>query len=190
MAVGKVDKWKMKRWFTVTAPKVFNEVSVGEIPANSESSVVSRNIIMDLFSLTNNPAHMYTNVHLKVAGVKGEAVQTRLTMIEQLYSYIRSLARRHRTITEVVIPLQSKDGIRMIAKPIIVANGRITSTRTRALRDEAIKELEAHFKRTNASDIVSEVIDKRLQSEISTKLKRITPINKFEIKKLEIPEGI
>ncbi len=190
MTKGKVGNWKLKKWFTVTAPKVFDERVIGEIPANNENSVISRNIITDLFSLTNNSAHMYTNVKLRVYSVKGESVQTKLILVEQLYSYIRSLARRHKTISELVLPLTTKDGIKMVVKSITIVNGRIPKTRTIGIRKEIKEILEKHFSETNATDIVKEVIEKRLQMDIASKIKHISQINKVEIKKLEIPEGI
>jgi len=190
MARGKVDSWKLKKWFTVNAPKVFNESVIGEMPANNEDSIISRNIITDLFSLTKNPAHMYTNVKLKVYSVKGESAQTKIILIEQIYSYIRSLARRHRTISELVLPITTKDKVSMVVKIIAIANGRIPKTRIIGIRKEMKKILEEPFKETNSTDIINEVIEKKLQATITSKIKNISQINKVEIKKLEIPEGI
>lgn len=190
MTKGKVDNWKLKKWFTVNAPKVFDEVVIGEMPANNEDSIISRNIITDLFSLTKNPAHMYTNVKLKVYAVKGESVQTKIILVEQLYSYIRSLARRHRTLSELVLPITTKDGTKMIVKVIAIANGRIPKTRITGIRKEMKQILEEHFKETNATEIINEVMEKKLQANLATKIKHISQINKVEIKKLEIPEGI
>ncbi len=190
MAASKADKWKLKKWFSVKAPKFFNEVSIGEMPADNERSAISRNITTDLFSLTNNPSHTYTNVKFKVYSVTGDAAQTKLVLVEQLYSYIRSLARRHRTLSELVLPVSTKDGVKMVVKSIVVANGRITKTRIVSIRKEMRLMLEDHFKKTNASDVITQVIEKKLQAELTSKIKHITQINKVEIKKLEIPEGI
>lgn len=190
MATGKADKWKLKKWFSVKAPKLFKEVSIGEMPANSDRSVISRNITTDLFSLTNNPAHMYTNVKFRVHSVNGDAAQTKLILVEQLYSYIRSLARRHRTLSELVLPVSTKDGVKMVVKSIVVANGRIPKTRIVGIRKEVRQSLEEYFGKTDAADVVNSVIEKKLQAELASKVKHISQINKVEIKKLEIPEGI
>lgn len=190
MVKGKTENWKLKKWFTVTAPKIFDEQVLGEMPANDENSVISRNIIVDLFSLTKNPAHTYTNVKLKVYAVKGESAQTKIILVEQLYSYIRSLARRHRTLSELVFPITTKDGTNMVVKIIAIANGRIPKTRIKGIRKEMKQILEEHFKETNATDILNEVMEKKLQINIASKIKHISQINKVEIKKLEIPNGI
>ena len=190
MAVGKVDKWKLKKWYNVTAPKHFKEVTIGEIPANSDSAVSNRNLIVDLFSITNNPAHMYTNVKLKIYEASGESARTRLICVEQLYSYIRSLTRRHKTISELVAPLTTKDNVKMVVKLIAVANGRIATSKKDGIRVEAIGMLKSYFEQNNSDQIVDSVIEKKLQGEISSKLSHITNISKVEIKKLEIPLGI
>ncbi len=190
MAVGKVDKWKLKKWYNVSAPKLFKEMSIGELPANSDAAMANRTIIVDLFSLTSNPAHMYTNVKLKVYESSGEAAKTKLVRVEQLYSYIRSLSRRHKTLSELVIPLTTKDNVKMVVKLIAVANARITTSRKDGIRKEAGELLKSYFEHNNSDEIVNSVIEKKLQNEISSKLSHITQISKVEIKKLEIPDGI
>ena len=37
-----VDKWKKKKWFKIIAPKQFNEVVLGETPAEKETQVINR----------------------------------------------------------------------------------------------------------------------------------------------------
>ena len=99
MAVQKkADKWKLKKWFSVYAPKQFNDAVIGEMPANDEKSAVGRNIVVGLDALTHNPSHAYTNVVLKVVSAEGSAAHTKLVSITQLYSYIRSLVRRYKSI--------------------------------------------------------------------------------------------
>ncbi len=190
MAVGKVDKWKLKKWYDVSAPKLFKEMNIGEVPANSDAAMQNRNLVIDLFSITSNPAHMYTNVHLKVYDASGTAAKTKLMAVEQLYSYIRSLSRRHKTLSELVTEVTSKDNIKMVVKLIVVANGRITSSRKDGIRDEARKVIHNYFKENNAEEIINNIIEKKLQGEITAKLSHITQISKVEIKKLEIPQGV
>jgi small subunit ribosomal protein S3Ae len=45
MAIQKKgENWKMKKWFSVYAPKLFNDAMLGEMPANDESSVIGRKL--------------------------------------------------------------------------------------------------------------------------------------------------
>src|ERR1700733_3879419 len=100
MAIAKkgADKWKLKQWYSVYAPKVFNDALIGEMPGNDEKAVLGRKIVVGLDSLTKNPSNAYTTVELKVTDVNGNAAHTKLVSISQLYSYIRSLVRRYRSV--------------------------------------------------------------------------------------------
>lgn len=61
----KSDNWKLKKWYSIYAPKLFNEAVIGEMPANEDSAAVGRKIVVGLDVLTKNPSHAYTNVVLK-----------------------------------------------------------------------------------------------------------------------------
>ena len=70
MAVQRgADKWKMKHWFSIKAPRMFNEAVIGEMPANDEKAALGRSITVSLDTLTKNPSHAYTNVVLRVVEV-------------------------------------------------------------------------------------------------------------------------
>ncbi|MDE1833382.1 MAG: hypothetical protein KGH58_03115 [Candidatus Micrarchaeota archaeon] len=182
----KVDKWKMKQWFSVYAPKVFNESVVGEMPANDEKAAMGRNIVISLDTLTKNPSHAYTNVVLKVENVQGTSARTRLVALEQLYSYTRSLVRRYRSIATSVIPVTTKDGIRMVVKMIAVTRRRTAHSKILGVRKEMNQLVEAYAKENDAAPMISAIIDGKFQAELSAKLDHITDLNKIEVRKLEI----
>ncbi len=186
MALQKTDKWKTKKWFTVYAPKAFNEMQIGEIPANDGSAVIGRRIKVGLNTLTNNPSNAYTNVFLKIVDVNGEAAHTKFVRMEQLYGYLRSLIRRYRSISDAVIPVTSKDNQSMVFKVIVVTRERTAHTRLMGMRKEMKEHIEAFAKENDSNAMISAVIGGKLQSELSAKLKHIASINKVEVKKLEI----
>jgi small subunit ribosomal protein S3Ae len=187
MAIAKgIDKWKLKKWFSVYAPKTLNGALVGEMPANDEKSAVGRNIIVSLDTLTHNPSHAYTNISLKVTEVKGEAAQTRLMGFELLSSYIRSFVRRYRSISTAVIPATSKDGTSMVVKLIAVTRQRTAATKTRSIRHDMSSFTNLFFKENNSDSIVAAMLEGKFQAEMGAKLGHIAGISKVEVRKLEI----
>lgn len=189
MAVQKgVDKWKTKRWFTVYSPKVFNSEKICEIPAADEKAVMGRSINVSLDQLTHNPQHAASNVKLKVIEVNGDSAQTRLIMVEEVYSYIRSLVRRYRSVTYAVIPVSSKDNVRMVVKVLAITRARTAASRLRAIRKDLVDFVTEFSKENDSSAIVGSLVDGRLQAEATAKISHIAPINKVEIRKLEIAQ--
>jgi small subunit ribosomal protein S3Ae len=187
MAIQKgADKWKLKRWFNVYAPKVFNAALVGEMPAKDENAVIGRNIVLNLDYLTHNPSHAYTNIILKVISAEGEAAQTKIVRIEMLNSYLRSFIRRYRSISTAVIPATTKDGIRVVLKLIAVTRSRTDHTKIKGLRKGMEDYSKAYFTETNLDDAINAIIEGRLQADMAAKLRHIAELNKVEIKRLEI----
>lgn len=187
MASQKKDTWKFKKWFTVYAPNVFGEEKIiGEMPANNEKVVSSRNINIALSNITNNPSHMYINAKLKVDEVNGDNVTTKLVELRLPYSYMRSLVRRYRSISNTRVVGTSKDGFKVIVKALAITNGRTTHSRTIAMRKEMSEYITSNLKDSTYEDTIKSIMEGRMQSELKSKIEHIAPINKIEIIAFEL----
>lgn len=181
-----IEKWKTKQWFQIKAPKVFNDATVGEMPANDEKAAIGRNVVVNLDYITKNPSHAYTNVTLKVVEAKGEAVQTKLVKLELVSAYVRSFVRRYRSVSAAVIPVTTKDGVNAVAKLIAITRQRATHTRKVGIRKDMVDFTKAYFKENDMDAIVSAIIEGKFQAELGAKLNHITGLNKVEVRKLEV----
>ena len=181
-----VDKWKLKRWFSVYAPAVFKDAVIGEIPGNDEASVLNRNMKVSLDVVTQNPQNTYTNLFFKITEVDGDKAKTKLVRMEILFSYVRSMVRKYRSISTSVIDVKTKDNVSITIKPIAITAKRETHSRLIGMRKEMNQFIEAYSKENSADAIIEAVISGALQSEIQNKLKHIAQLNKVEIRKLEV----
>ena len=181
-----VDKWKAKQWYNVHAPKLFNDVSVGEMPANDEKAAIGRNIVVSLDQLTKNPSHAYTNVVLKVTEVKAEGAQTKMVRLELVSSYIRSFVRRYRSVSNAVIPVTTKDGVRATVKLIVVTRRRTAHTKIMGLRKEMELFVARFFQENDIDAAVQAIIEGRFQAELGAKLDHVADLSKVEVRKLEV----
>ena len=182
-----IEKWKQKKWYDLYAPHIFDDKIICKMPANDDNSAVGRNINIALSQLTGNPAHAYTNVVLKVSEVsEGTAAKTNVAKIELLNSYIRSLVRRGRSVSNAILQSNSKDSVPMVAKIIVVTSRKTTHANIIKMRKMAGEYVASHFPETDSAAIVGSVINGSMQAELTKKLGKIVPINKVEIKKLEV----
>ncbi len=187
MAVQKkTDTWRLKKWYSVYAPKQFGDTVIGEMPANDEKAAMGRKIEVGLEVLTRNPSHAYTNVTLKVINVEGAAAHTSLVGIRQLYSYVRSLVRKYRSISTAVVPVSSKDGTSMVLKMLVITRQRSTHSRIRGIRKEMRELIKAYAGENAAQDVVGAIVEGRFQADLAAKLKHIAPISKVEVRALEV----
>jgi small subunit ribosomal protein S3Ae len=190
MAVQKgADKWKLKKWFNVYAPNVFNNAMIGEMPAKDDAAAIGRTIVLNLDYITHNPAHAYTNVILKVTGTEGEAAHTSLVRMEMLNSYLRSFIRRNRSISAAVIPATTKDGVSIVVKLIAVTRQRTEHTKIKGLRKAMNDYIKAYFKETTLDEAINSIMEGKFQADVASKLMHIADLNKVEIKRLEIVKG-
>lgn len=181
-----VDKWKMKHWFTVHAPKLFNEERICEMPAGDEKKVAGRKLKVSLEQLTHNPQNAFSNAVVRVTEVNGDAVHTRLMSIDQPPSYIRSLIRRYRSVVSIVSPIVAKDNVRMVLKVVAITRSRVAHTKLKGIRKEITEFIDAYSRENGSDAITSAVIEGRLQAEMASKVTHITPMNKVEVRRLEI----
>ncbi len=181
-----VDKWKMKHWFTVHAPKIFNEEIICEMPSDDEKKVTGRKLKVSLEQLTHNPQNAFSNAVVRVTDVSGDAVHTQLMSIEQPHSYIRSLIRRYRSVVSIVSPIMAKDNVRMVLKIVAITRARVAHTKLKGIRKEITDFVDAYSKENSSDAITSAVIEGRLQAEMASKVSHITSMNKVEVKRLEL----
>ncbi|MGC8652304.1 MAG: hypothetical protein ACP5UH_03595 [Candidatus Micrarchaeia archaeon] len=182
----KIDTWKLKKWFTVYAPKEFGNAPIGEMPANDEKAAIGRNIMVGLDTITHNPSNAYTKVKFKVVSVDGASAHTKLVQIEQLNSYIRSLVRRYRSIVSAVQMLDSKDGAKVVTKVIAITRSRTAHSKIVGMRKEIEGFMASFVKDNDLESIINAINGNKLQSELASRLSHIAQIGKVEIKKLEV----
>jgi small subunit ribosomal protein S3Ae len=186
MALQKKETWKMKKWFSVYAPSEFNTAMIGEMPANDDEAAMGRSIVVSLDALTHNPSHAYTNVKFKITGINGTSANTKLVSMEQLYSYIRSLVRKYRSVATLVQNVQTKDDVKMVVKLLIVTRQRATARKIVGIRKEATEIAKGYFLENNASAIIAAILEGKFQSDLASRLNHIAPLNKIEVRKLEV----
>jgi ribosomal protein S3AE len=109
-----------------------------------------------------------------------------LFQISQLYSYIRSLVRRYRSVATLVLAGGTRDGTKMVVKLLVITRSRTTHSRIVGIRKEMNVLIMNTFKENDANSIINSVIEGKFQAELASKLKHITPLNKIEVKTLEM----
>ncbi len=187
MATGKsADKWKSKMWFNIYPPKLLGEAAIGEIPANDEKAMMGRMIKVSMSWITHKPEHSFMLVGLRVNKVNGSNANTDLNYIEQTFSYIHSLVRRHSSAIYTVDSLKDKEGKGFVLKLIAVTANKIRTPKKTAIR-KAIGSFAKEFSSSHTVDeFLSAMLDGSFQSEIARRTANIALISKLELKRIEL----
>lgn len=182
------DRWKAKEWYKIYAPKMFNEMQIGETPSADPSSLIGRTTEVTVHDLTGDFSKMHIKLKFKINEVNGFDARTIFVGQDLTSDYVRRLTRRRRTKTDHVVDARTKDGYLVRIKPMSVTEKRIQSsqeTAIRAIMTETIQKLAADMTMT---DLVKAIISGDLAKELAKASKVVVPIKRMEIRRTEVLE--
>jgi len=184
-----VDTWKTKQWYQVMAPQLFDTKMIGEVIASEGNQLVNRVVQVGLDELTGDFTQTYTSVRFRIVEVKGKNAVTKLIGFEQNPSYVKTFIKRHRTLVDDVIDVTTADGQDVRVKVIIFAAGKIARDAEAAMRTQIRKDIIEKASKLNLDDFMREILFKKFASSLGPNLKKIAPLKRIEVRKLEIKEN-
>ncbi len=183
-----IDTWKLKKWYSVVAPKFFNEAEVANVPALDDEHILNRIIEIPLKDITHDLSHMYTSIRLRVSEIKGKTAYTKFIGHSVSREFLRTMVRRHRDALTIVTPVVSKDGTEFNIKAVVITNSECSGTQKTSLRNLLVTEVRKRCKATEFGNLINDIIYGKVSVEIGRKLVKIAPVRKVEIYKTQLKE--
>ncbi len=182
------DKWTMKKWYTLIAPEYFGMAELGETPADDPNKVLNRTVETTLADLTNDYSNQntYKKLIFKVYRVAGENAYTKFFRFELTREYLNSLTRRRTSKIEDVIDLTTADGYTLRVKPVVFTIRRCKSSQKRAIRAIMRQIVLEKGTSMNFVQFLQECVLGKVPAEIYKNAKKIYPIRRVEIRKIEL----
>jgi small subunit ribosomal protein S3Ae len=180
-----VDTWKLKKKYEVIAPDIFNNTPIGSIYAKDAEMLTGRTVETSLSTLVNSNQH-HIKVILFVTGTQGFNAMTTVKTVELSRAYVSSQTNPGNDVIENIFKTKTKDGKNVRLKTIMFTRGKTHAAQKTALRKLAE---EVILETTTAQDydkIVQEVVFGKIGSLIFGKAKKIVPLGRVEIRKLEL----
>jgi small subunit ribosomal protein S3Ae len=182
------DKWKAKEWYKLYAPRMFNQVELGETPSSEPSALMGRNTEVTVHELTGDFSKMHIKIRFSVSDIRGLEAHTSFVGHDLTSDYVRRLTRRKRTKTDHVVDVRTKDGFLLRVKPMSITEQRIQAAQETAIRnimDKTLTDLAANM---TVSEMVKSIITGDMSKELSNAAKVIIPIKRIEVRKSEVLE--
>ncbi len=180
------DKWRSKHWFKVRAPGLFQHVDLGETVASEPEQVVGRTLETTLPELSGSAdaAKAHVKLRFRVERISGDGVaEARFIGHELTSDYVRRLARRKRSKIDTALTVTTKDGVRIVLKPVAVGEQRL-QTRLRAeLRHKIVSILTEEAQLRTSPEFVREMLAGDLSKILAHGLKTLYPLKKIEIRR-------
>jgi len=182
-----VDKWKKKKWFTITASKMFDGKSLGETPAEKPINLVGRTIKVTMDVLTGQRTRRDIKISFKTNDVQGQKITTTISQFEtNKASYGRALRRRNSKVA-LIEKIPVKGGDARVTTVIITVN-KATQKQKTGLRALMKKEM-AQFKDKDFEDVVSDLLIGKFSSDLHRKAGKICLVKKAVVAKATFTEA-
>lgn len=183
------DAWKMKKWYNIFAPEIFNSVKIGTTPATEEAHVMGRIIEINLADLAGDygdPKKQRQTLYFKVDAIKGSDVQTKLIKVEAVRDFERSLVRRGNSKIEAVVTAKTKDGNTIRAKVLGLSNRKPQATKEKLIRRIFIDLLTASAQQEDYQKFMQDVIYGSVAAQMYKNANKIYPMRHVTISKCRI----
>lgn len=179
-------KWKGKEWFVVTAPEMFGEAEIGEIPATDPQSLIGRNLEVSLADLGGNPNSYYIKLMFKITGLEGDRAVARFNGLNVMAERIYRIVRKRTSRVEVISDVETKDGWQLHVKILVILN-RVSDTQIqRKIRLMAMDFLKDFASKSPIKDFVQTACDELIQKNIKKFGSKVYPIRFCEVARIQV----
>ena len=185
-----VDKWKMKTWYTLVAPEIFESKELGQVVSSDEVNLKNRVIRIGLGDMLGSFSQgtAYTVLYFRVSGVTGKTAHTKFIGHELVPGYIRTLARRRRSLMSQVDDVVTRDGVAVRIKSLCISGVKVSEGVRTDVRKAISDAVKAIAKNTDYNVLAQEMVFGKLSSKVFAAVKKIGPLKRVEIRKSEVLE--
>ena len=181
------DKWKEKKWVSVTAPDSFNNIHIADIPITDEEKAKGRVIEVTLFDiLKGDPSQYQYKLYFQIDKVVGEKATTIFKRYEYAKEFLRSLVRRGSSKINFIIDTKTKDGYVFRIKVLALSHRELNSSRKHALRLVARKIIEKSVPNMTIDEFVQASCYNKINSDIMAAAKKIIHLRHVGLEKVKL----
>jgi small subunit ribosomal protein S3Ae len=177
---------KGKRWYKILAPKLFNEVEIGETLASDPKSLKGRKIEVGLGTLLGDLTKQHIKLKLRVEEVVGDKAKTGIVGYEVARSYLSRLIRKRISKIEMVSDVVTKDKQKIRLKSWIITLHRAQSSQQSAIRRRYAELIGKIVKEYNYQALILTLATGGFQKNIAKRLKKIYPIRYVEVRRIDL----
>lgn len=190
MAVKKtVDKFKRKKWYSLLAPRTFENKLMGQTPAEKSGLVVGRIVKMSVDDIIGQRKLRHITAKFRVKEVKEGNAFTEIIGFEVNHSYLRRMIRRRISKIDAVVTATTKDGRKMRVTVVAISSRRVEKKKEKAVRKIINETLSSEIPKNNFDQLIQEMIFGVMSAKIIKNAKDIDRLRKLEIIKARLMEG-
>ncbi len=181
------DKWREKRWVTVTAPDSFNNVTIAYIPITDDEHAVGRVLEVTLYDiLKGDPSQHQYKIYFQINKVDGDKATTIFKRYEYSKEFLRSLVRRGSSKINFIIDVKTKDGYVFRVKVLALTHRQLNTSRQHALRLIARDVINKTIPEMTIDQFVQATCYSKINSDIMAAFKKVIRVRHVGLEKVKL----
>lgn len=184
----KVDKWKQKEWYVITAPEMFEEKKIRETPAISEEELIGRKLTVPLRDITGKRNHKNTQITFEINEVEGDKARTEVKGFQLSRDYIRKNIRKRRSVVKTIKDLEV-NGSTLHTTIYAFTVNKVHTHKQKKMREAMNKKIEEESKENDVESLIQKMIFGKTATNVFKGIKTISPVKRVDITKCEVKRG-
>jgi len=186
------DKWKMKRWYTIRAPRhPWNFLKIGETLGESDEHIVGRVYEMTQQEFNGDFSKMHVILRFRVHECVGQDALTTFIGHHHQTDHTRRQIRRYRGKVDDVVDVVTTDGYLVRVKPLIITTQRVQTSVKQDMRTRCREIIIAFAAKSTYAQVQTAILDGTLEEDIRKGVKTIYPVRSVAIQKSQLlQEGV
>lgn len=181
------DKWKMKRWYTIRAPRhPWDFKNIGETIGESDEHIMGRVYEMTLQEFNGDFTKMHVLLRFRVTEVVGQDALTTFVGHAHQSDHTRRQIRRYRGKVDDVVDVVTTDGFLVRMKPLMITERRCQTSVKQAMRSKSAEIIRSFAAKSNYSKLQEAMLGGDLETEIRNAVKTIYPCRNVVIRKSQL----
>jgi small subunit ribosomal protein S3Ae len=181
------DKWREKKWITVTAPDSFNNVPIAYIPITDDKNAPGRVLEVTLYDiLKGDPSQHQYKMYFQLDKIKDDKASTIFKRFEYSKEFLRSLVRRGSSKINFVIDAKTKDGYIFRIKVIALTHRQLNTSRKHDLRLIARDIINKIVPEMTIDQFVQATCYGKINSDIMAAAKKVIRIRHVGLEKVKL----
>ena len=181
------DKWKMKRWYTIRAPRhPWDFKNIGETIGESDESIIGRVYEMTLQEFNGDFTKMHVILRFRVDECVGQDALTTFIGHHHQTDHTRRQIRRYRGKIDDVVDVVTTDGYLVGLKPLIITQKRVQTSVKQVMRSKTRDLLLGFAAKSTYAKLQESILGGELEEDIRKTVKPVYPIKSVSIRKSQL----
>ncbi len=171
-----------KRWYSLQAPKVFNDFIFGETLAGEPELLVGRSVRGNLSTILRGGKRQSMDGKFRIVEVKGNNCMTELVSLEILPSNVKRIVKRAKMRVDDSFVVETKDDVKIRLKPMLLVKDDVQHGVLTALRVSCQNYFTRVAKENSFNEFTNKVVLGELYKDLKNELKKIYPVAVVEMR--------